>query len=188
MLMKALNFILIIGTIEFFQANSIPEKSAMMLHNGKSRSEQEKSKYKYVGIEKCASVCHNTEEMGFQYDIMKNGPHSKAFKILISEKARKYAKNVHLKENPQESSACLKCHITGGDLDSTFFASSYKKDDGVTCESCHKREFITKSFLPQESDCLKCHNNSVHKMNKFDFADKCLKIAHPRPGAKQKAL
>ena len=182
--MEALNIIIIISAIEFIQPNSIPEKSDILSQEGKSRSVQEKSKYKYVGIEKCASVCHNTEDMGFQYDVMKNGPHSQAFKILVSEKARHYAKKVHLKENPQESSACLKCHITGGDLDSTYFGVTYKKDDGVTCEACHKREFITKSFLPRESDCLKCHNNSVHKVNKFNFTDKCVKIAHPRRTAK----
>jgi hypothetical protein len=124
--------------------------------------------------------------MGFQYNIVKSSPHSRAFKILASKKAMRYAKHANVKENPKKSSVCLKCHITGGGLDSSFFAPSYKKDDGVTCEACHKREFISKTFLPKETDCLKCHNDSVHKIHKFNFIDKCAKISHPRPKAKLK--
>jgi hypothetical protein len=182
----AFSFIIIIGSIQSNQANAILEKSTFLLPDAKSRSAQEKSKYQYVGIEKCASICHNNEEMGFQYNIVKSSPHSKAFKILASKKAMRYAKHANVKENPQESSVCLKCHITGGGLDSSFFTPFYKKDDGVTCEACHKREFISKTFLPKEIDCLKCHNDSVHEIHKFNFIDKCAKIFHPRPKAKLK--
>jgi hypothetical protein len=182
----AFSFITIIGSIQSNQAFTILIKSDFLLPGGKSSFVQEELKYQYVGIEKCASICHNNEEMGFQYKIMKSGPHSKAYKILASKKAICYAKKADVKEDPQESSVCLKCHITGGDLDSSFFASTCKKDEGVTCEACHKREFISKTFLPKETDCLKCHNDSVHKMHKFNFIDKCAKIAHPRPKAKLK--
>ncbi|MCX6320382.1 MAG: multiheme c-type cytochrome [Bacteroidia bacterium] len=184
----AFSLIIIIDSVQSNQTYAIFEKSDFLLPEGKSRFVQEKSKYHYVGIEKCASICHNNEEMGFQYNIVKNSPHSKAFKILASERAMRYAKNANVKENPQESSVCLKCHVTGGGLDSSSFTSTYKKDDGITCEACHKGEYITKTFLPKEIDCLKCHNDSVHKMHKFDFNDKCAKIAHPRPKAKQKTL
>ena len=179
-----ISFIIIIGSIQSDKANAIPEKSTFLLPDGKSKPVQGKTKYLYVGIEKCASICHNNKEMGFQYNIVKNGPHSKAFKILVSEKAIRYAKNAGVKENPQESSVCLKCHVTGGGLDSSSFAATYKKEDGVTCEACHKGEFITKTFIPKERNCLKCHNDSVHKMHKFNFKEKCEKIAHPRPKAK----
>lgn len=180
------SFIIIIGSIQSNEANADLEKSTFLLLYGKSISAQEKTKYLYVGMEKCASICHNNKEMGFQYNIVKSSPHSKAFKILSSEKAKRYAKNASVKENPQESSVCLKCHITGGGLDSSSFAATYKKDDGVTCEACHKGEFITKTFLPKEIDCLKCHNDSVHKVHKFNFIDNCAKIAHPRPTTKPK--
>jgi hypothetical protein len=147
--------------------------------NGKNV--QEDSKYQYVGTEKCSSVCHNNEKMGFQYDIMKNDPHSKAYYIQDSKKGRRYAKKSDIKENPKESLVCLKCHVTGGGLNSTYYAPSYKKKEGVTCEACHKSEIVTKAFLPKENVCLDCHNNSVHKIGKFDFADKYAKITpHPR--------
>jgi hypothetical protein len=175
-----LNLIIAINPVQSNQIYAIPEKSDLLLPNGISSFDQEKPKYHYVGIEKCASVCHNNEEMGFQYNIMKNGPHSQAFKILTSKRALHYAKNANVKVDPQESTVCLKCHVTGGGLDSSFFAATYKKDDGVTCEACHKGAYITKTFLPTKIDCLKCHNDSVHKISKFDFKDKSKKIAHPR--------
>ena len=126
-------------------------------------------KYQYVGTEKCASVCHNNEKMGFQYDIMKSGPHSEAYRILTTEKAACYAKKVKVREHPQESFVCLRCHITGAGLDSSFFAATFKKDEGVTCEACHKGAYISKAFLPKESDCLHCHNDSLHEVPKFNF-------------------
>ena len=174
------------GLVQSGQSNAVPESSSFILHEDKSISLQERSKYLYVGMEKYASVCHNNEKMGFQYDIVKNSSHSKAFIILTSDKAIGYAKNANVKENPQESSVCLRCHITGAGLDSSFYAATYKKEDGITCEACHKGELITKTFIPKKTDCLKCHNNSIHKISEFIFTDECAKIAHPRPKADSK--
>jgi hypothetical protein len=171
-----------------YLTNTIPEKSDIYWPEGKGDFLQNNTRYKYVGVEKCASVCHNKEEMGFQYNIMKNGPHSQSYKILATKKAMHYAKNAKVKVDPQESTVCLKCHVTGGGLDSSFFAVTYKKDDGVTCEACHKGPYITKAFLPTEIDCLKCHNDSVHKISEFDFKDKSAKISHPRPKTEVKKI
>jgi hypothetical protein len=110
-LSTVLILIIIITSGQSNETCTILEKSELLMPEGISRLLQEKSKYHYVGIEKCASVCHNNEETGFQYNIMKNGPHSRAFGILTSKKALNYARNADLKENPQESSVCLKCHI-----------------------------------------------------------------------------
>jgi len=176
-----LGLFIIIDSVQSNQNHIIIEKPDLLLPTVKSRFVQENPKYHYVGIEKCASVCHNKKEMGFQYDILKNGPHSQAYKILTTEKAKHYAKNAKVKVDPRESTVCLKCHVTGGGLDSSFFEVTYQKDEGVTCEACHKGPYITKSFLPTETDCLKCHNESVHKISEFDFRDKSAKIAHPRP-------
>jgi Cytochrome c554 and c-prime len=186
LLMIVFSLVTFTGLFFTIQATIIPDKSSDFLPSGYNISAQEIVKYRYVGMEKCASVCHNNEEMGFQYDIMKNSPHSNAFKILLSVKATRYAKKVNVKENPQESAICLKCHTTGAGLDSSFFASTYKKEDGVTCEACHKGAFITKTFIPKEEDCLKCHNDSLHKMRHFNFMDNCAKITHPRPKGKVK--
>jgi len=141
---------------------------------------QENVKYRYVGSEKCAKTCHNNEEMGFQYDIIRSSRLSGSFEILNSKKADRIARKARLKEDPQNSIVCLQCHVTGGGLDTSFFAVTYKKEDGITCEACHKGPYRPKSFIPVESDCLKCHNNSVHRIPEFIFSERCEKIAHRR--------
>jgi hypothetical protein len=176
-------FILIIdiSSGHSYQTITIQGKSDIHWPEVKRDFLQEKSKYQYVGAAKCASFCHNNEKMGFQYKIWKSSLHSGAFKILVSKRAEKYAKKAHVKENPQESSACLKCHVTGGELNTSYYTATYKKEEGVTCEACHKQKFDGKTYLPNEADCLKCHNDSLHKMHKFNFKGKCAKIAHHRP-------
>lgn len=141
-------------------------------------------KYIYVGAEKCASVCHNNKKMGFQYEIIRKTELAEAYEILKSRKAFRLAREAHLNVAPFESEVCLKCHITGGDLDTTFFASTYRKEDGITCEACHKGPYKAVSFLPGENDCLRCHNNSVHKVPGFNFKKRSEKIAHSRPPQK----
>ena len=183
-LATAFGFIIIIGSIRSDQAYAVTEKPDFLLPEGMNKFPQEKTRYKYLGLEKCASICHNNEEMGYQYDIVKSSPHSNAFKILISKKAFHYAKNANVTENPQASSVCLKCHVTGGGNDPSSFTSTYKREDGITCEACHKAEFISNTFLPKETDCLNCHNNSIHKTKKFNFKERSVKIDHSRPKVK----
>jgi hypothetical protein len=170
-----------ISSVHSYQYDMSQWKSSSQLYEWESNFIQEKSKYQYVGAEKCAFICHNDEKTGSQYNVWKNGPHAKAFTILSSERAIFYAKKPRLKENHQESSACLKCHVTGAGLDTSFLTATYKKEDGVTCEACHKQKFVAKTFLPKETDCLECHNNSAHRMHKFNFRKGCLKIEHPMP-------
>ena len=183
---SAFSWIIFTGLIQSHQETLISEKTANLLPYTKNNISQEKGKYLYVGMEKCASVCHNNKDMGFQYDMVKTSPHANAFQILFSKKAARYAKKADIKENPRESPVCLKCHVTGGGLDSSFFSATYRKDDGVTCEACHKGAYITKTFIPKEEDCLICHNGSVHKIHIFNFKQNCVKIAHPRPVPKLK--
>jgi len=186
LLLTILTWIIFTGLIGSDHKVSFPEKSTGLLPGATGFSEQEKAKYLYVGMEKCASVCHNNKEMGFQYDIVKRSHHSDAYKTLLTAKAGRYAKKAGVTENPFESLICLKCHVTGAGLDTSFFAATYKKEDGVTCEACHKSEFNPKTVIPKEEDCLKCHNESVHRMQQFNFRDNCKKIEHLRPMSKYK--
>ena len=182
-LTSAIGLLIVIGSIQSGQTYTDNEGNEFILAQGISNVQQEKSKYLYLGSEKCATKCHNNEKMGFQYNIFIVSPHTKAYENLASKRADRYARKARLKENPQESTICLKCHITGAGLDSSFFADTYKKEDGVTCEACHKKPYDPKTFLPKETDCLECHNSSVHKTRKFDFNDRCKIIAHSRPEA-----
>ena len=174
---------LIILTGSVYSSNSYDELKNTFLSSShpRKKSIQEQGKYRFVGMEKCASVCHNNDTMGFQYNIVKRGPHSKAFQVLLSEKAKTLSLNTGINGEPSENAVCLKCHITGSGLDSSFFAPTYRKEEGITCEACHKGAYKTKTYIPQEADCLICHNNSVHETPVFNYKLNCGKIAHPRP-------
>lgn len=148
-------------------------------------SAQEKAKYLYLGAEACATKCHNNDTMGYQYDRWKISLHARAFEDLKTKKALLYSGQAGAGEKPWEDMICLKCHITGAGLDASSLTPTYKREDGVTCEACHKGEFIPKTFIPKESDCLACHNGSVHAVASFDFQERCLKISHPRPKSKK---
>jgi len=167
--------------INVFHLRTFPKQSENLLSLGMYPSEQKKTKYLFVGAEKCASVCHNNEKMGYQFNIWNTSLHKDAFNILVSKKGKKFARQANLSENPQESRICLKCHVTGGELDSSYFSGTYKKEDGVTCEECHKQISDGKTYLPVEANCLKCHNDSLHKIPKFNFKEDSAKILHKRP-------
>jgi hypothetical protein len=168
--------------ILFFPGRGINNES----HTGRSgeSSGDELTKYLYLGAETCATKCHNNEEMGHQYDEWKESLHSKSYQSLHSGEALKYSRQAGITGNPWENIICLKCHITAAGFASSSFADTYRKEDGVTCEACHKGEYIPKTFIPKEDDCLICHNPAVHKTGQFDFRKSCRKISHPRPEVK----
>jgi hypothetical protein len=172
--------ILIISGISFQMIPISMSSSAQRSESGLN-SPPDGPKYQYVGAKKCASECHNNEKMGFQFNIWKTSSHSNAFNDLDSRRGRIYAKKAHISGNLTESHICLKCHSSAGNLDSTYLTSTYMKEEGVTCEACHKHDYETKTYLPGEADCQKCHNNSVHKVADFNFKADCKKIAHSRP-------
>jgi hypothetical protein len=145
-----------------------------------SESVQTVSKYKYQGLDKCASVCHSNNELGFQYDIVKKSRHTEAYEILGSAKAAKFAKAAGVTTKPAETPLCLQCHTTGAGLDPSSYLTSYRKEDGITCEACHKDPLNPQTVLPDEKRCLTCHSNTVHKVNKFVYAERIKKIAHPQ--------
>ena len=173
-------FILPVTTINYVPA-VIPDLN----YSVNNTSPQDTTRYLYLGAVTCATKCHNSEALGYQFDAWNRSRHSKAYESLKGQKARRYARKAGIEENPCESMGCLKCHSTAAGFEKLSLAETYKKEDGVTCEACHKGEFIPKTFLPSEADCLKCHNNSVHEVSLFDFKEGCQKISHPRPKVKQ---
>ena len=183
-------FILMILIISGFsyQMVPIPKLSWNQRIGINQNSVPDGPKYQYVGAKKCASECHNNEKMGFQFNIWKVSAHSNAFKDLSSRRAKIYARKANITGNLMESPACLKCHISAGNLDSTYLTATYNKEDGVTCEACHKHDYETKTYLPAEADCQKCHNNSLHKVSDFNFKSDCEKIAHSRPDSTKKSV
>jgi hypothetical protein len=156
---------------------------------------------KYVGAKFCGA-CHKSGKGGTAYAVWEKTSHAKAFTTLQGEEANKIAKEKGLKKPASESPECLKCHVTGGGA-ATNVESSFKKEEGVTCEACHgaasgykslhnKPENLDKAkaaglILPSKDDaklCEKCHNAESPTHKKFVMAEMWAKIAHGKPATK----
>jgi len=151
----------------------------------------------YVGVKKC-KMCHSNKSKGDQYGIWAASPHSKAYATLATEEAKQAAVKVEVKDNPQESPKCLKCHVTGYEAPAADKTAAYVMADGVTCETCHGPGSLYSTMLvmralasgkqnPQEvgynpgekATCLKCHNEESPTYKPFDYDERFTKIAHP---------
>jgi hypothetical protein len=85
-------------------------------------------------------------------------------------------------------------------VDAKFLGEKYKKEDGVSCESCHGAggDYWTKQVMtditakkidgatvglvkPDEATCKKCHNEESPTFAGFNFEEMSKKIAHPMP-------
>lgn len=151
----------------------------------------------YVGVESCG-MCHKTEKQGSQLSIWQNSAHSKAFEVLKTDTANQIAKGKGFKEPAAKTWECLKCHVTGYNLDATLLGNKFKIEDGVQCETCHgagsayKEMKIMKDkdlaiqkglILPDklEEFCVSCHNNESPTFVKFDVTEAWNKIKHTIP-------
>jgi mono/diheme cytochrome c family protein len=156
---------------------------------------QEKAAHKYIGADKC-KACHMSEAKGNQYGVWLKSAHAKAYEVLAGEKALAYAKEKAMAKPPQETAECLACHVTGHGKAADLFEVSFKKEQGVSCESCHgpgsdyKDMKIMKDrtaavaaglIIPDEKTCTGCHNEKSPTFKGFVYKDMLAKIAHPNP-------
>ncbi|MBI5545522.1 MAG: hypothetical protein HY901_16680 [Deltaproteobacteria bacterium] len=150
----------------------------------------------YVGSEKC-KTCHNAKDKGEMYTKWKATQHAKAFETLGSEAAKKLNKGA----DAQKEGKCLKCHNTEAAVPADKLAKSFKKDQGVGCESCHgpgdkhvkarmaseDDSTVTDAEVvraPGEKTCLTCHNKESPTFKGFKFAEAAKKIEHKNPSKK----
>ena len=148
----------------------------------------------YVGAEKC-KMCHSSAAKGAQFTKWTESPHAKAFATLATDEAKKIAAAKGIAD-PQTSDACLRCHVTGHGAPAAKLTDKYKKEDGVSCESCHgpgsdywkmdvmkdrAKAEAAGMVLPNEATCKTCHNADSPTFKGFDFAAAKAKIAHPNP-------
>lgn len=156
------------------------------------------NEHAYVGADKC-KPCHMSPKKGAQYKSWKESKHAQAFETLGSDKAKEIATAKGL-GNPQTELACLKCHIDGAGLDAKFYTEKYRKEDGVSCESCHGAggDYWTKEVMqaitdgktpgesvglikPDEARCKTCHNEESPTYKPFTYSEMHSLISHPRP-------
>ncbi len=156
--------------------------------------------HQYIGVKKC-KMCHKSEKKGAQFAQWEKSEHAKAFEVLATDEAKKIAKEKGI-DDPQKSDKCVKCHVTGHGLPETRFAKTFKKEDGVQCETCHgpgsdykpssvmkdrEKSLANGLILPNEEMCKKCHNEESPHFKGFCFAHYYPKVTHPHPGTKGEA-
>ncbi len=148
---------------------------------------------KYVGAKKC-QACHKVATMGgLAYTVWEKSAHAKAFETLKGKEAEEFAKKKGLTKPASESPECLKCHVTGGGAAANV-ESTFKKEEGVTCEACHG---AASAFLPVHNKdkekaktlgliipdktgkaCETCHNAESPTFKGFKYAEMWAKIQH----------
>ncbi len=151
----------------------------------------------FIGVEACA-MCHKTEKQGSQLSIWQNSAHSKAFQTLKTEKANQIATEKGFKTPAAETPECLKCHVTGYNVDASMLGKKFKVEDGVQCETCHgagsaykdmkvmkDKDLAVKNGLVMheklESFCIGCHNVESPTFVDMNIEEAWLKIKHSVP-------
>jgi YVTN family beta-propeller protein len=148
--------------------------------------------HKYIGVHICAT-CHKGPMNGYQFSKWRMSAHARAYADLATNRAYEIADAEGLKEDPQISETCLKCHtsayhrIAGGAMD---IISIY---EGIGCEACHG---AGSNYYPEavmrdtraakaaglkeitRETCLGCHEKAHGKDFNFDEAIQI--IAHPK--------
>lgn len=154
-------------------------------------------KFGYVGAEACG-VCHKTEKQGQQLKIWKESKHAQAFKTLQTAEADEIAKKLGHSTPAAQTEACLKCHVSGYNVDASLKGEKFHMEDGVQCETCHgpgseykamkimkNREEAVKNgltiFDPIEKGCIVCHNSESPTYKEFKFEERWNAIKHNVP-------
>jgi YVTN family beta-propeller protein len=170
-------------------AHPVPTGSSPTQNPRAARAGSATSGPQYVGASACGG-CHQGPKMGYQLSLWRMSPHARAYAALSTAKAAGIAKAMGVTEEPQRTTACLKCHVTGGAGGPA--AKSYDVMEGVGCESCHGAgsEYVAEAVMRDRpaalraglravtpQTCAACHAKAHGKP--FDFAAARARIAHP---------
>ncbi|MFA5805616.1 MAG: cytochrome c family protein [Melioribacteraceae bacterium] len=152
--------------------------------------------YGYEGTQVCG-MCHKTEKQGQQLKIWSESKHAKAYKTLLTDKANEVAMKKFNKK-AVDAPECLKCHVSGYNVDKALVGAKFKMEDGVQCETCHgpgsayksmavmkKKDEAKKKGLMIHDDgakfCKTCHNSESPFFKDFKYDKMWEKIAHSIP-------
>lgn len=151
--------------------------------------------HRYVGDESC-EICHSSERIGNQFQSWMRSPHARAYTDLDSIEAQNIARKMGIAD-PQKSHRCLSCHTTASNASLPEMTSSFRKSDGVQCESCHgpgedysrystmidshKATRAGLVAIPDQKTCITCHNPSSPTYKTFNYKKDVQKILHKIP-------
>ena len=130
----------------------------------------------YVDSKQC-KLCHNKPGEGRQYAVWKELKHSQAYQTLLSDEAKEIASSKGLDVPPSEAAECLRCHVTGYDVETKSRPEQLTLTDGIHCDTCHGPgsghmadgkilrtnkeadiDVMANLLLPDKSTCVQCHN------------------------------
>jgi len=156
-------------------------------------SAEEEKEHQYAGVTGCKG-CHSSDKVGgTQYSIWKDESHSKGYEILASDQAKEVAIKAGIEGNPQEADACLKCHVTAWGAKKELLAATWKKEDGVGCESCHGagKDYMPMTIMKDhdaavaaglavitKDTCTACHNTDSPTYKEFKYEEALKVIKH----------
>jgi len=160
---------------------------------------QEANQHAFIGAESCG-MCHKSEKQGKQLSIWESSAHAKAYETLKTEKADGIAKEKGFTTKAAETEACLKCHVSGYNVDASLLTAKFKMEDGVQCETCHgpgsdykslkvmkvKADAVANGLMlydKVETLCVKCHNSESPTFDAatFNAEELWAKIKHTIP-------
>lgn len=159
--------------------------------------------HKYIGMEKCASVCHTGDLKGRQYEIWKASKHSQAYKDLKTDAADSIASSKGYNTAAAETPECVRCHVLGKDIIQSELEPTFDKTQGVQCESCHgagsdyrmllimkdKQKAISNGLMVHDLVdyfCKNCHNEESPTFKSFNFYKAWEEIEHSDPNIPRK--
>ena len=153
----------------------------------------EKKEHQYVGVSLCKG-CHSNDKVGgTEYKIWKEKMHAGAYESLASDHAKEVATEAGIEGDPQKSDSCLKCHVTAWEAKDELRTKTWKKEDGVGCESCHG---AGKDYMPmntmkdhdaavaagllavEKKTCTACHNEESPTNKEFKYDEMMKEIKH----------
>ena len=154
--------------------------------------------FQYVGVKKCAVVCHKGDSKGNQLEIWQGSKHSQAWKTLETEEANNITKEKNFETPAIETPECVRCHVFEKDVSPDELTESFDKTQGVQCESCHgpgsdyKKLSIMKDrdkaienglviHDEKEAFCTQCHNSESPTFESFNYDEMWEQIKHPIP-------
>ncbi|TMQ62618.1 MAG: hypothetical protein E6K78_11415 [Candidatus Eisenbacteria bacterium] len=135
----------------------------------------------YAGIGRC-KLCHAR-----QYTSWQKTKHAQALANLKSAdpkavEAMAHALQVELEGPPAEAAQCVKCHVTGFELEGGYPAADSLRNaalENVTCEACHgpgskhasaplaeKKKLIHRGVTA--NTCMQCHTRQTSPKFKFE--------------------
>ena len=151
------------------------------------------AKHQYVGVALC-KVCHSNDAVGgTEYKTWETNMHAGAYESLASDHSKEVAKEAGIEGDPQEADACLKCHVTAWEVDADLRTKTWKKEDGVGCESCHGagKDYMPMDIMkdhdksvengllnPDKALCITCHNEESPTFKEFKEKEMFEQIKH----------